>query len=368
MKKRSTRKVTKQIKGARPYLPMDLKGVAIKVHDMSLRDGMHPKRHQITIEQMRAISRGLDEAGVPLIEVTHGDGLGGASVNYGFPAASDEEYLRAVIPGLKKSKVSALLLPGIGTVDHLRMAKDCGVHTIRVATHCTEADVSEQHIQLGRKLGMDTVGFLMMAHMVTPAKIVEQALLMESYGANCLYVTDSAGYMLPDDVYARVALLREKAKPTTEIGFHGHHNLSMGISNSLAAVAAGARRIDCACGGMGAGAGNTPMEVFVAVCERMGIRTGVDVFRISDVAEDLVTPIMDFPVRIDRNSLTLGYAGVYSSFLLFAQRAEKKYGISAREILLELGRRKMVGGQEDMIEDTALTMARERKQKGAAAA
>ncbi len=339
---------------------MNLKGIQIKVHDMSLRDGMHPKRHQITIEQMKSIARGLDASGVPLIEVTHGDGLGGASVNYGFPAASDEEYLRAVIPLLQHAKVSALLLPGIGTVDHLKMAADCGVTTIRVATHCTEADVSEQHISLGRKMGLDTVGFLMMAHMIEPEQILAQAQLMESYGANCIYVTDSAGYMLPDDVSARVRLLRERLKPETELGFHGHHNLSMGIANSLAAVEAGARRIDCACGGMGAGAGNTPMEVFVAVCNRMGIETGVDVFKISDVAEDLVTPIMDFPVRIDRNSLTLGYAGVYSSFLLFAKRAEQKYGVSAREILLELGRQKMVGGQEDMIEDTALTMARER--------
>lgn len=338
----------------------NLKGIQIKVHDMSLRDGMHPKRHQITIEQMQTIAKGLDEAGCPLIEVTHGDGLGGASVNYGFAAATDEQYLRAVVPLMKNAKVSALLLPGIGTVDHLRMAADCGVTTIRVATHCTEADVSEQHISLGRKMGLDTVGFLMMAHMVEPEKILEQARLMESYGANCLYVTDSAGHMLPDDVTARVALLREKLKPETEIGFHGHHNLAMGIANSLAAVEAGARRIDCACGGMGAGAGNTPMEVFIAVCNLKGIETGVDVFKISDVAEDLVTPILDFPVRIDRNSLTLGYAGVYSSFLLFARRAEAKYGIPAREILLELGRQKMVGGQEDMIEDTAITMARER--------
>ncbi|MGH8560599.1 MAG: 4-hydroxy-2-oxovalerate aldolase [Nevskiales bacterium] len=339
---------------------MNLKGIKIKVHDMSLRDGMHPKQHQITTEQMKSIAKGLDEAGVPLIEVTHGDGLGGASVNYGFPAASDEEYLKAVIPLLKQAKVSALLLPGIATVDHLRMAADCGIGTIRVATHCTEADVSEQHISLGRKMGLDTVGFLMMAHMIEPEKILEQAKLMESYGANCLYVTDSAGYMLPDDVSARIALLREKLKPETELGFHGHHNLAMGIPNSLAAVEAGARRIDCACGGMGAGAGNTPMEVFVAVCNRMGIETGVDVFKISDVAEDLVTPIMDFPVRIDRNSLTLGYAGVYSSFLLFAKRAQERYGVPAREILLELGRKKMVGGQEDMIEDTAMDMARAR--------
>ena len=350
-------------------MAQSLKGTKIKVHDMSLRDGMHPKRHQITIEQMKSIAKGLDDSGVPLIEVTHGDGLGGASVNYGFPAATDEQYLRAVIPLLKRAKVSALLLPGIGTVDHLKMAADCGVTTIRVATHCTEADVSEQHIALGRKMGLDTVGFLMMAHMIEPDLLVQQAKLMESYGANCIYATDSAGYMLPEDVTVRIAALRAALKPETELGFHGHHNLSLGVSNSIAAVAAGARRIDCACGGMGAGAGNTPMEVFIAVCNRMGIETGVDVFKISDVAEDLVTPILDFPVRIDRNSLTLGYAGVYSSFLLFARRAEQKYGIPAREILLELGRQKMVGGQEDMIEDTALTMARERgllKSAGAA--
>ncbi|WP_043765557.1 4-hydroxy-2-oxovalerate aldolase [Algiphilus aromaticivorans] len=347
---------------------MSLEGRKVTVHDMSLRDGMHPKRHQITVQQMRDVARGLDEAGVPLIEVTHGDGLGGASVNYGFPAASDEEYLRAVVPELKNSKVSALLLPGIGTVDHLKMAADCGVTTIRVATHCTEADVSEQHIQLGREMGLDTVGFLMMAHMIPPEQLVEQALLMESYGANCLYVTDSAGYMLPEDVKARISLLREKAKPETEIGFHGHHNLSMGVANSIAAVEAGANRIDAACGGLGAGAGNTPTEVFVAVANRMGIETGVDLFKVSDVAEDLIQPLLDFPVRIDRNALTLGYAGVYSSFLLFAQRAEAKYGISAREILLELGRQKMVGGQEDMIEDTALTMARKREAEGTAQA
>jgi 4-hydroxy-2-oxovalerate/4-hydroxy-2-oxohexanoate aldolase len=340
---------------------MNLQGIQIKTHDMSLRDGMHPKRHQITVEQMRAIASGLDEAGVPLIEVTHGDGLGGGSVNYGFAAASDEEYLRAVIPLLKTSKVSALLIPGIGTVDHLKLAADCGVTTIRVATHCTEADVSEQHISLGRRMGLDTVGFLMMAHMAEPQKILEQARLMESYGANCLYVTDSAGYMLPDDVTARFTLLREQLRPETELGFHGHHNLSMGVANSVAAIAAGARRIDCACGGMGAGAGNTPLEVFIAVCNRMGIETGVDLFKVSDVAEDLVTPILDVPVRIDRNSLILGYAGVYSSFLLFARRAEAKYGVPAREILLELGRRKLVGGQEDMIEDTAITMARQRQ-------
>lgn len=335
-------------------------GTKIVVHDMTLRDGMHPKRHRMTLDQMRTIAQGLDGAGVPLIEVTHGDGLGGASVNYGFPAYSDEEYLRAVVPLMKRSRVSVLLIPGIGTVDDLHVAHEAGAATVRVATHVTEADVAEQHIGLGRRLGMDTVGFLMMAHMADPAKLLEQAKLMESYGANCIYCTDSAGYMLPDDVRARVGLLREHLNPATEIGFHGHHNLAMGVANSIAAIECGATRIDAAAAGLGAGAGNTPMEVLVAVCARMGIDTGVDVFKICDVAEDLVVPIMDDLIRIDRDSLTLGYAGVYSSFLLFAKRASAKYGVPARDILVELGRRRMVGGQEDMIEDTALTMARER--------
>ena len=337
-----------------------LNGRKITLHDMTLRDGMHPKRHLMSLDQMRAIAQGLDASGVPLIEVTHGDGLGGSSVNYGFPAHSDEEYLSAVIPLMKQAKVSALLLPGIGTVDHLKMAHELGVHTIRVATHCTEADVSQQHIQAARKLGMDTVGFLMMAHLNSPEGLVRQARLMEGYGANCIYVTDSAGYMLPDDVTTRLGAVRAALKPETELGFHGHHNLAMGVANSIAAVAAGATRIDAASAGLGAGAGNTPMEVLVAVCDRMGIDTGVDVWKIQDVAEDLVVPMMDFPIRIDRDALTLGYAGVYGSFLLFAKRAEKKYGIPARDLLVELGRRGMVGGQEDMIEDTALTMARER--------
>jgi 4-hydroxy-2-oxovalerate/4-hydroxy-2-oxohexanoate aldolase len=342
---------------------MNIKGKKVAVHDMTLRDGMHPKRHQMTIEQMTQIASGLDRAGVPYIEVTHGDGLGGSSVNYGFPAHTDEQYLGAVIPLMKQAKVSALLIPGIGTVDHLMMAKDLGVHTIRVATHCTEADVSEQHIIKARSLDMDTVGFLMMAHMSDPESLVKQAKLMESYGANCIYITDSAGYMLPDDVTVRLDAVRQALNPETELGFHGHHNLAMGVANSLAAVAAGASRIDAAAAGLGAGAGNTPMEVFIAVCARMGVETGVDVFKIQDVAEDLVVPIMDHIIRIDRDSLTLGYAGVYSSFLLFAKRAEAKYGVPARDILVELGRRGMVGGQEDMIEDTAMTMARERKQQ-----
>jgi 4-hydroxy-2-oxovalerate/4-hydroxy-2-oxohexanoate aldolase len=339
----------------------------ITLHENCLRDGMHPKRHQISLSQMVDTAVALDAAGIPLIEVTHGDGLGGASINYGFPAHSDEEYLRAVVPKMKQARISALLLPGIGTVDDLRMAVDCGVRTVRVATHCTEADIAAQHLEQCRKLGLDTVGFLMMAHMIPPEALVEQALMMERCGAQTVYCTDSAGYLLPGDTTARIAALRAALRPETEVGFHGHHNLGLGIANSLAAIDAGASRIDASCAGLGAGAGNTPMEVFVAVLNRMGIEHGVDLYRIMDVAEDLVVPMMDTPVRIDRDALILGYAGVYSSFLLFAKRAEARYGISARDLLVELGRRRTVGGQEDMIEDLALDMARAAKRASGAA-
>jgi 4-hydroxy-2-oxovalerate/4-hydroxy-2-oxohexanoate aldolase len=335
---------------------MDFKDKKIKLHDMCLRDGMHAKRHQISIKEMVNVATALDSSGVSLIEVTHGDGLGGASVNYGFPACTDEEYLSAVIPKMENANVSALLIPGIGTVDHLRMAHEIGVNTIRVATHCSEADVAEQHIKLSRELGLDTVGFLMMSHMVEPEKLLEQARLMESYGANCIYCTDSAGYMVQEDVRTRISCLREGLKSTTEIGFHGHHNMALSVANSLTAVEAGATRIDGSAAGLGAGAGNTPLEVFNAVFSRLGGETGVDVFKLVAIAEDIIIPMMEQPIRVDRDSLMLGYAGVYSSFLLHAKRAAKKYGVPSEDILLELGRLKTVGGQEDMIEDVALNM------------
>ena len=333
----------------------------IKIHDMCLRDGMHAKRHQITLEEMVAVATGLDQAGVPLIEVTHGDGLDGSSINYGFGLHTDEEYLRAVIPSLKQATVSCLLVPGIGTVDGLRMAADLGIGCVRVATHCTEADVAEQHIGLARTLNLDAVGFLMMAHMVGPEKLLEQAKLFESYGATCIYVTDSAGFMLPEQVTAAIGLLRARIDPGIEIGFHGHNNLSMSVANSIAAVQAGAVRIDGSAAGLGAGAGNTPLEVFVAVCQRMDIETGVDLYRIMDVAEDIVKPIMDQPIRVDRDALCLGYAGTYSTFLLHAKRIAERYGISARDLLVECGNRKTVAGQEDMIESIALDLVQERQ-------
>lgn len=341
-------------------LEEQVRGKKIKLHDMCLRDGMHSMRHQISLDQMISVSTGLDEAGVPLMQVTHGDGLGGSSLNYGRGKHTDKEYISAVASRMKNAVVSVLHVPGIGTLDELRMAADCGAGCVHVASHCTEADVTEQHIGLGRKLCMDTVGFLMMAHMTSIETLVEQALLMESYGATTIYCVDSAGYMLPDEVTARISALRGALQKDMEIGFHGHHNLGMGIANSLAAIAAGANRIDGSAAGFGAGAGNTPLEVFAAVCERMGIETGVDTFKLMDVAEDRVLPMMAKPPRADRDSLTLGYAGVYSTFLYAAKEAQQKYGLPARDLLVELGRLKMIGGQEDMIEDTALTMAKER--------
>ncbi len=337
---------------------MDIKGRDVVIHEMSLRDGMHPMRHQMTLDQMVSIATAADDAGVPWIEVTHGDGLGGSSLNYGFGLHSDIDYLNAVVPKMKNTKVSALLLPGIGTVDTLKEAMDCGISGVRIATHCTEADCAEQHISYAAKTGLDTVGFLMMAHRASPELLAEQALLMESYGATTVYCTDSAGYMLPDDVTARISALRDVLRPETVIGFHGHHNLGMGVANSVAAVRAGAGRIDGALAGLGAGAGNTATELLVAVFNRMGVNTGIDLFKVCDIAEDLVVPMMERPIRVDRSSLTLGYAGVYSSFLLFAERAQARYGIPARELLMELGRRGMIGGQEDMIEDLALTMVK----------
>jgi len=338
----------------------NLKGRQVIIHDMSLRDGMHAKREQMSIEQMLGIATALDDAGVPLIQVTHGAGLGGNSLQHGFAPHSNEEYIGAVAAKMKQAKVSILLIPGLGTMKELQSAYDCGARSVHVATHCTEADTSPQHIAFARKLGMDTSGFLMMAHLNTPEGLAEQGKLMESYGAQTVYITDSAGYMLPGDVTARVEALRAVLKPETEIGFHGHHNMGMGIANSIAAIEASATRIDASVAGLGAGAGNTPTEVFVAVCERMGIETGCDLFKLMDMAEDLIVPMMEHMVRVDRASLTLGFAGVYSTFLLHAKRAGERFGIPARDILVELGRKKMIGGQEDMIVDTAMTMAKER--------
>jgi 4-hydroxy-2-oxovalerate/4-hydroxy-2-oxohexanoate aldolase len=337
-----------------------LKGKKVILHDMCLRDGMHAKREQISVDEMVKVATAMDDAGVPYIQVTHGAGLGGNSLQHGFALHSNEEYITSVASKMKKAKVSVLLIPGLGTMRELQSAYDCGARSVHIATHCTEADTSPQHIAYARKLGMDTTGFLMMAHLNSVEGLAQQGKLMESYGAQTVYITDSAGYMLPNDVKARVHALRQVLKPETEIGFHGHHNMGMGIANSIAAIEEGATRIDGSIAGLGAGAGNTPLEVFAAVCERMGIETGCDLFKLMDIAEELITPMMDHMVRVDRSSLTLGFAGVYSTFLLHAERASKRFGVPARDILVELGRKKMIGGQEDMILDTAMTMAKER--------
>lgn len=328
----------------------------LNIVDTTLRDGSHALSHSLTIEQVEAIAKGLDRVGTSIIEISHGDGISGSSINYGFSKTDELDLIYAASNVIEDAKLGVLLIPGIGTIEDLKIAKENGANAVRVATHVTEADVAIQHIQAAKKMDMMAVGFLMMAHMASPEKILEQAKIFVDAGADYINIADSAGYMLPDDVRARVGLLRNSID--IPIGYHSHNNLGLSIANSIAAVEEGATYLDATCRGLGAGAGNTQIEVLCAVLDRMGYETGMDLYGIMDLAEEIVEPIMKRPQIIKTAPLMLGYAGVYSSFLLHTYKAAEKYNLNPREILVELGKRKMVGGQEDMIVDVAYELSR----------
>ncbi|MET1000530.1 MAG: 4-hydroxy-2-oxovalerate aldolase [Acidimicrobiia bacterium] len=333
--------------------------IDVRLTDSALRDGSHAIRHQFVEDDVRTIVAALDDAGMPVIEVTHGDGLGGSSFTYGISRTDERELIRVAVDTATRSKIAVLMLPGVGVMDDIRAAHDLGASVVRIATHCTEADIAVQHFQLAREIGMETVGFLMMSHTQPPERLAKEARIMSDAGCQCVYVVDSAGAMILEQVSDRVSALVAELGADAQVGFHAHENLALGVANTVLAIRAGAVQVDGSTRRFGAGAGNAPSEALVAVFTKLGIRTGIDVFKMFDAAEDVVRKVMPEECALDRLSLVMGYAGVYSSFLKHAFRAAERFDVSGAELLVRAGERKLVGGQEDQLIDIAIELAAE---------
>ncbi|AXF56777.1 4-hydroxy-2-oxovalerate aldolase [Salicibibacter kimchii] len=332
-----------------------------RLTDTTLRDGSHAVSHNYSPEVIRSVVSKLDEARVPVIEVSHGAGLAGSTIQQGFSTHPEFDLIKTAVESTNHAKIASLFVPGIGTSEELRKAVDIGIGAIRIAVHCTEADVTEQYFELAKALGIEAVGFLMMSHTQGANVLAEQAKMMESYGADCVYIVDSAGALVPTGVRERVSALKEAL--SIEVGFHAHNNLGLSIGNSVAAYEEGADQIDGTLRGLGAGAGNTPTEVLVATLKKMDIDTGINLSILMDVAEEIVAPLMSAPIIIDRDNLSSGYAGVYNSFLLHVRHAAEKFGVNPSEIMEELGKRQAIAGQEDWILDVAVELAEKKDLK-----
>ena len=332
----------------------------ILITDPTLRDGNHAVAHQLSAKQVAIYCSAADKAGIPIVEVGHGNGLGASSLQVGEALESDETLLKTAREHLINSKLSIHVIPGFATIERdLKKAIEFGVDIVRVASHCTEADITQRHIGFSREKGKEAYGVLMMSHMASPEMLVEEAKKMELYGAEAIIIMDSAGAYLPTDVSERITALVEAL--SVPVGFHGHNNLGMGIANSIAAVEAGAKILDGTAKGFGAGAGNAQIEILIAVLEKMGYHTGINLYKVLDAVDIAEKEIMPFVPTIKTESIVSGLAGVFSGFAKHVSRISKEYNVDPRDVYFELGKRNVVAGQEDLIIEVVLNLAKLKK-------